>query len=170
MRRDRLAHGGRPRRGDEGNAVVVGELHGAVGAAEHELEEAVGDVAESVGGATEERGRCDGRERRPLRGLPDHGIAADERERGVPAPDRDGEIERADDGDRSERVPRLGEAMAGTLGGDRLAVELPREPDGEVADVDHLLHLAEPFLRDLPDLESDERAESLLLAAELLPE
>ena len=35
-----------------GMRVVVGELHGAVGAAEHELEEAVGDVAEPLGGAT----------------------------------------------------------------------------------------------------------------------
>src|SRR5205085_3281053 len=72
--------------------------------------------------------------------------------------------------DRSERVPRLRQAMAGALGGDGAAVELAGEPDCEVADVDHLLHLAEPFLRDLADLEGDERAERLLLAAKLLPE
>ena len=67
-------------------------------------------------------------------------------------------------------MPRLGEAVARTLRGDRAAVELAREADGEVADVDHLLHLAEPLLRDLPDLERDERAERLLLAAQLLAE
>ena len=67
-------------------------------------------------------------------------------------------------------MPRLGEAVAGALGGDRAAVELAREADREVADVDHLLHLAEPFLGDLPDLERHERAERLLLAAELLAE
>ena len=71
---------------------------------------------------------------------------------------------------RAERVPRLRQAVARTLGGDRLPVELPREPDREVADVDHLLNLAQPLLRDLPDLERDERAERLLLAAELLAE
>ena len=58
----------------------------------------------------------------------------------------------------------------GTLRRDRAAVELAREADREVADVDHLLHLAEPLLRDLPDLERDERAERLLLAAQLLAE
>ena len=110
------------------------------------------------------------REWGPLGRLPDHRIAADERERRIPAPDGDGKVEGADDCDRPERVPRLGEPVPGSLGGDRAAVELSREPDGEVADVDHLLHLAEPLLRDLPDLERDERAERLLLAAELLAE
>ena len=69
-----------------------------------------------------------------------------------------------------ERMPRLGEAVARPLGGDRAPVELPRETDREVADVDHLLHLAEALLRDLAHLERDERAERLLLAAELLAE
>ena len=70
----------------------------------------------------------------------------------------------------AERMPRLREAVARALRRDRAAVELPREPDREVADVDHLLHLAEPLLRDLPDLERHERAERLLLAAQLLAE
>ena len=74
------------------------------------------------------------------------------------------------DRDRPERVPRLRQPMAGALGRDRAAVELPRETDREVADVDHLLHLAETLLLDLPDLERDERAERLLLAAQLLAE
>ncbi len=56
----------------------------------------------------------------------------------------------------------------GPLGGDRAAEELAREADGEVADVDHLLHLAEALLGDLAGLERDERAERLLLAAQLL--
>ena len=67
-------------------------------------------------------------------------------------------------------MPRLGQAVARALGGDRAAVELAREPDREVADVDHLLHLAKALLLDLPDLERDERAERLLLAAQLLAE
>ena len=58
--------------------------------------------------------------------------------------------------------------MTGSLGRDRASVQLTREPDGEVADVDHLLHLAEAFLRDLPDLERHKGTERLLLAAELL--
>ena len=58
--------------------------------------------------------------------------------------------------------------MAGALGGDRTAEELSREPHREVADVDHLLHLAEALLGDLAGLERDERAECLLLASQLL--
>ena len=72
-RRDRLAHRGRAGRGDERDPIVVGELDGPVGAAEHELEEAVGDVAEPLGGAREQRRRRDRGERRPLGRLPDTG-------------------------------------------------------------------------------------------------
>ena len=46
----------------------------------------------------------------------------------------------------------------GPLGGDGQAVELARQADGEVADVDHLLHFAEALLRDLARLERDQRA------------
>ena len=153
-----------------GTRAIVGELHGTVGAADDELEEAVRDVAEALGCAREQRRARERGQRRPLGRLPDHRVAADEGERGVPAPDRDREVEGADHGHGPERVPRLGEPMPGSLGGDRAAVELAREADREVADVDHLLHLAEALLRDLPDLERDERAERVLLAAELLAE
>ncbi len=60
--------------------------------------------------------------------------------------------------------------MTRALGRDRAAVQLAREADREVADVDHLLHLAETLLRDLPDFQRDERAERLLLAAQLVAE
>ncbi len=72
--------------------------------------------------------------------------------------------------DRAERVPGLEHAVPGALGRDRAAEELAREADGEVADVDHLLHLAEALLGDLAGLERDERAERLLLAPQLLAE
>ena len=41
------------------------------------------------------------------------------------------------------RVPHLHQAVARPLGRDGPAVELAREADGEVADVDHLLDLAQ---------------------------
>ncbi len=169
-RRERPPHLRRAGRRDERHARVVGELHGTVGAADHELEEPVRDVAEARRRPVEERRAREGAERRSLRGLPDHGVAADERDRGVPAPHGDREVEGADHGDGAERVPGLGQPVAGALRRDRAAVELAREPDREVADVDHLLHLAEALLGDLPDLERDERAERLLLAAQLLAE
>ena len=169
-RRDRLPHRRRACRRDERDAVVLGELHGTVGPADNELEEAFGSISEALHRALEKRGGRDRGERRALGGLPDNRVAADERERGVPAPDGDREVERADHGDGPERMPGLGQSVPGTLRRNRATVELPREANREVADVDHLLDLAEPLLRDLPDLERDERAEGLLLAPELVAE
>ena len=48
----------------------------------------------------------------------------------------------------------------------RQTVELAREPRREVADVDHLLHLALSFDEDLSHFEGDERAEGRLAFAE----
>ena len=67
-------------------------------------------------------------------------------------------------------MPGLAHGMAGPLGGHRQAVELARQTDGEVADVDHLLHLAEAFLEDLAGFEGDQAAEALLRRAQLLAE
>ena len=89
-----------------------------------------------------------------------------QREHGVPGPDGDGKVERRDDADRAERMPLLHQAMAGPLAGDRQAVELPAEADGEVADVDHLLHFAEGFLRDLAGFPADDRGQVGLVTRE----
>ncbi len=108
------------------------------------------------------------RERRLLRRLPDHRIAAGERQRRVPGEDRDREIEGGDDGARAHRMPGLVHAMAGALGGDGEPVQLPRQADGEIADVDHLLHFAEALGDDLAGFERDQRAERLLRRAQFL--
>ena len=52
----------------------------------------------------------------------------------------------------------------------RQAVELPRQADGEVADVDHLLHFAVALGADLAHLERDQIAERLLQLAQRLAE
>ena len=52
----------------------------------------------------------------------------------------------------------------------RAAVELARQADGEVADVDHLLDLAAGLGGDLADLEADQRGEVLLVLAQQLAE
>ena len=46
--------------------------------------------------------------------------------------------------------------MIRALAGDGKAIELARKTDGEVADVDHLLDLAEALLDDLAALDRDE--------------
>ena len=97
-----------------------------------------------VGGGPAQQGVAGhGRQRRLVRRLPQHRVAGDEGQGGVPRPHGDGEVERRDHGARAHRVPRLHQAVAGPLAGDRQAVQLAGQPDGEVADVDHLLDLAE---------------------------
>ena len=86
----------------------------------------------------------------------------------VPRPDRDREIEGADHAHDAERMPLLVHAMAGALAVHGEAVELAREADGEIGDVDHLLHLAEALGQDLAHFERDQRAQVLLVRAQLV--
>ncbi len=109
-------------------------------------------------------------EQRLLRRLPHHRVAADEGQRGVPRPDRDREVERADHADDPERVPLLHHPVARALGGDRQAEQLARQADREVADVDHLLDLAEALGADLAGLDGHQRAEVVLVLAQQLAE
>ena len=60
--------------------------------------------------------------------------------------------------------------MTGTLRRDGEAVELARQADREVADVDHLLHLAEAFLQDLAALQRHETPQRVLVGTQLFPE
>jgi hypothetical protein len=60
--------------------------------------------------------------------------------------------------------------VAGALGADRPAVQLARESDGELADVDHLLDLTAGLGSDLADLEADEGGEVVLVLAEQFAE
>ena len=98
----------------------------------------------------------DGGERRFLRRFPNRGVAADRGKRRVPRPNRDRKIESGNDSDQTERMPLLHQAMVLSLRLDREAVEHPRLADGEIADVDHLLHFAFAFRDDLAGLEGNE--------------
>ena len=53
---------------------------------------------------------------------------------------------------------------------DGAAVELARQPNGEIADIDHLLDLAETLRHDLAGLERHETAEVILGGTQLLRE
>src|SRR6185437_7580377 len=118
------AHGCRAGGGDERDEGRVDE----------ELDEC-GEVgwrgAELLACAFKDSLRGERGERCLLGGLPDDGVAADEGERGVPAPDGDGEVERGDDADDAEWVPGLHHAMVGALGRDGEAGELAREAGRE---------------------------------------
>ena len=107
-----------------------------------------------------------GGQRRLRRRLPDHRVAADRRDHGVPGPDGDREIERRDDADRSQRLPLLDHAVPRPFAGDRQAVQLARQADGEVAHVDHFLDLAFTLGADLAGLERDQQPEVGLVGAQ----
>ena len=102
------------------------------------------------------------------RGLPHDGVSADKGDRGVPRPHRRREVERGDDADHAQRVPRLHQPVAWPLGRHRAPIELARQPDREVADIDGLLHLAEGLRRDLPGLDRDQVGDVRLVFAQQL--
>ena len=120
----------------------------------------------SAHGAVQHRGARHRRQRRHRRGLPNDAVAAHQRDRGVPGPHGRREVERGDHGHHPERVPGLHQPVARALGGHRATLELAREPDREVADVDHLLDLAERLGRDLARLDRDQLGDVGLVLAE----
>ena len=67
--------------------------------------------------------------------------------------------------DHAERMPLLHQAMVRPLRLNRQAVEHARLADGEIADVDHLLHFAFAFGDDFAGLERDELAEIVTSAS-----
>ena len=158
----RPAHRARPGRRDQRQLLGVGHRLADVGAADDQAGHAVGHVRHLVEHFLDDGVRGQGRQRRLGRRLPDDRVAADQADHGVPRPDGDGEIERGDDADRPERMPLLHQAMAGPLAGDRQAVELPAQADGEVADVDHLLDFAGRLGHDLARLAADDGGQILL--------
>src|SRR5207253_3252877 len=67
---------------------------------------------------------------------------------------------------RPERVPAFEHAVSRPLAGNDLAVELARQPDREIADVDHLLHFALALFEDLAGLDRHEAPERGLVLAQ----
>ncbi len=99
--------------------------------------------------ALEDRLRDECGQRRLLRRLPDDGVAAYQRERSVPAPNRNRKVERRDNSSDPKRMPGLHHAMIRALRGRVRPGELARESGGKGADIDHLLYFAKPFREDL---------------------
>ena len=153
--------------GDQGDAAILHEARGELGAEvdeelEHRRQLVLGHhlVAQALHRERRERGL--------RRGLPHAGVAADRAEEGVPRPHRHGEVEGGDDADHPERVPLLGHAVLRALRVHGQAVEHARLADGEVGDVDHLLHLAQALGEDLAVLERHQRAQVVLVGAQCL--
>jgi hypothetical protein len=67
-------------------------------------------------------------------------------------------------------MPVLHEAMLGALGRNRESTELPRQADGVVADIDHLLHFTLSLGQDLAGFERDEPTQIFTGGAQLFTE
>ncbi|KGS35373.1 hypothetical protein X945_5803 [Burkholderia pseudomallei ABCPW 107] len=173
--RDLDAHPHAARRGHERHLRRRAQRLADIAAAEHELmqpfrHDAGVRLVEFAHRLRKQRVARDRGERRLLGRLPDDRIAAHERERRVPRPHGDREVERGDHAAHAERMPGFHHPVAGALGRDRQAVKLPRQADREIADIDHFLHFAEPLGRDLARLERDEPAERGLVLAQHVAE
>ena len=162
------AHQDGPGGRDQRETPIAGDVLADLAAPRHDRHEAGGRLGHPGGDVRAQAMDGQRAEGRLLRGLPGHRVAAGQRDHRVPGPDGGREVERRDHADRSERVPLLHHPVGGTLAGDRQAVELAREADGKVADVDPLLDLAERLGPDLADLQGHERGEFLLLLADRL--
>ncbi len=97
---DGFAHAGAAGGADQGNAVVGGHGFTDLGVADDQAEDAFRDVVGAQHGRNDALAG-DGAEGRLLAGLPHDGVTADGGQHGIPAPDGDGEVERADDADHA---------------------------------------------------------------------
>ena len=102
------------------------------------------------------------------RGLPHGGIAADRRQESVPGPYCHRKIEGGNHAHHAQRMPLLVHAMLRPFRVHGEAVQHARLTDGEIGDVDHLLHLAVSLGLDLAVLQGHEAAERILVLAQLL--
>ena len=94
-----------------------------------------------------------------FRRLPDDGIAADQRQRRIPRPDRDRKVEGRNDAANAQRVPGFHHPVVGALGGNRQAEQLARQTDRIIANIDHFLHFAKAFGGDLSGFERHQTAQ-----------
>ena len=111
-----------------------------------------------------------GRERRLSTRLPHGDVAAHRGQCGVPRPDRDGEIEGGDDADHAQRMPLFAHAVTRPLAGDHQSVQLAGKPDGEIADVYHLLDFPHALDADLAHFQGNELAQRFLVFAQDIAE
>ncbi len=160
------AHAGRTRGRHQGHGVRIHQGFADVAAADQHFGQPGGRVAEALRGLGEERLAGQRGQGGFFRRLPDHGIAANQRQRGIPGPHGHGEVERADHADHAQGVPGFHHAVAGALGGDGQAVQLARQAHGEIADVDHFLNFAFAFGDDLAGFQADQAAQFALVLAQ----
>ncbi|MNQ59921.1 hypothetical protein D3C85_741840 [compost metagenome] len=149
FRRHFTSHAGAAGGADQGHTRVVHQRFAGITATDNHLAQVRRGITEVFHYALEQCLAGQRGERGLLRRLPDHRVAADQRQGGIPGPDRDREVEGTDHPHHPQWMPGLAHVVARTFGGDGQAVQLARQADGEVADVDHFLYFTQAFLSDL---------------------
>eukprot|EP01132_Coremiostelium_polycephalum_P017959 gene17958-biopygen9566 len=170
FRRYFAAHAGAAGGADQRNTRVIHQCGAGIAATDDHLAEVRRRIAEVLQYALEQCLAGQGGKRGFFRRFPDHCVAAHQRQRGVPRPYGDREVEGADHANHAQRVPGFTHVVARTLGGDGQAVQLARQADGEVADVDHFLHFTQTFLGDLAGFPRHQLAEVGLVLAQHVAE
>lgn len=112
--------------------------------------------------------RAKSRQRTHLRWLPHHGVAADQRVRGVPGVDRDWEVKRGNHADHTNWVPGLHETVTRTLRRHGLAVEHAGLSQCEVANVNHFLDFAFSLRNGLAGFNLNQNAQVMLVLCKQL--
>ena len=169
LRPDDRAHAGRAGGRDDRHPLRGDERFADRRTADDDLRQAFGRVGtEALERALEDLHRRQRRERRLLRRLPDHRSPQTSASAAFHAQTATGKLKAEMIAHGPMRMPGLGHPVAGPLGSDHEAVQLARQADGEIADVDHLLHFAQALGDDLAGLERHQRAERLLRGAQFL--
>ncbi len=160
--RDAPAHFGRSREAYQRNPPVVHQrLADRIARADHQIENALEIVP--LQHAVADFLHRDRRQRRFRRRPPQHAIPAHRRDHRVPRPHGHRKIERADHAHDAQRMPLLIHPMARPLAVHGESVKLARKPDGEIGDIDHLLHFAQAFGQNLAHFERNQRAQIALV-------
>ena len=161
------AHRGRTREADQGQARVIDQTFAdALVPADDQIEDACTVVSRHHAVANMLDG--DGCQWCSRRRFPDHGIAANRRDRRIPRPYRQREVEGRDDADCAQRMPLLNHAMTGALAVHGQTIELARQAHSEIADVDHLLDFAQAFAADFAIFQRNQLAQRLFVSPQFI--
>src|SRR5690606_18902501 len=109
---------------------------------------------------------CNSTKWRFFRWFPDTHIATNPRKGSIPRPYSYWEIKCRNDSDNSQRVILLVHPVSGPFRVHRQSVQLTRQSDSKIADIDHLLNFAVPFLKRFPHFVRNKFSERFFVLAE----
>ena len=141
------------------HAVIIDQCLADIPAADQHAGNPLGQATEFGCGSFDNRLRSQSCQQGFFRRLPDHGIATNQRQSGVPRPDSDRKVEGGNHPANAEWMPSFHHPMVGTFSGNRQAEQLTRQADRIITNVDHFLHFAQALGRNFPGFQRDQTAQ-----------